>query len=553
MKLDKQTAGPKDFKAIRTGVLLMLILGSVVFVRTRLLDLPMERDEGEFAYGAQMLLQGLSPYKHACNVMLKPPGTCVAYALAMGLFGETTAAIHLEVILITLGTALLVFFLTRRICGDNAGLVAAATYALLSINPPTLGMAAHATNYVMLPALAGVFLLQPLGDDSSLMRIFWAGLLIGLATLMKQTGAAFGPFAIVWVIRCELCSPAQSLARLARRLGVLGAGGLLPLAVTCCIVTLSGDWDRFIFWTFTYAGVHSQTLTFIEGMEEACRTAVILFKGAPGLWSLVLIGPFLLWWGRSLDRWRFFVLSFLFFSFLAAYPGWRQHYFIQLFPAAALLVGAAFHEMAALSERFRTRQIVVRISAAVFVVACVITVIQWKEIYFQDTPAQVSRSLYGLNPFPEAVELGGYLAEHCSKNGTIAVLGSEPEIFVYSHRRAATSFACTYPLMETHKYALAMQKRMINEIEQNNPEYVVFVSVPTSWLQRPESSTLIFDWFKEYRHARLQMVGYVEILPGESVYHWLNENDPPAHTSAEFWLAIYKRRSIPNPRVAGGN
>jgi hypothetical protein len=38
----------------------------------------------------------------------------------------------------------LVFVLARRICGDAAGVVAAGTYALLSIVPETFGLATHA-------------------------------------------------------------------------------------------------------------------------------------------------------------------------------------------------------------------------------------------------------------------------------------------------------------------------------------------------------------------------------------------------------------------------
>lgn len=541
MKLRRQMAFCfADPKANRAAVLLVLTLGIVAFIRIRLLDVPLERDEGEFAYGGLTILRGLSPYKFApqCH----GPGTWAAYALAISLFGETSAAIRLGLIFVCLATALLVFFLTRRVCGNNAGLVAGATYALLSINPPTEGLAAHATHFVMLPALAGVLLLQPLDDDSSSGRVFWGGLLIGLAALMKQTGAAFGGFAVVWVVRCYLCSRVKSLPHLATRLGILAMGGLLPFIVTSCIVTLSGDWDHFVFWTFTYPALHSQVITFGQGIKSACGTGLELFKGAPGLWSLVGISPFLVWWGSGLPRWRFFILSFTFFSLLAVYPGWRPHYFIQLFPAAGLLVGAAFHAVGSLSGRLKAPLVASGISVTVFVAAAASTLVQWRAVYFTDTPAQVSRTMYGFNPFPEAVEVGDYLAAHCSKDGTIAVLGSEPEIYLYSHRYAATTYMCTSYMMETHAYASQMQKQMIREIAQCNPEYVVFVEIPTSWMRFSDSSTLITDWFTEYRRANLQLVGLVEMLPQGTVYHWLNNNDPPPQSSAKYWLAVYKRR-----------
>ena len=131
---------------IRAIVFLILILGVVTTIRVRLLDMPLERDEGEYAYAGQLLLQDVSPYKAAYNVALKLPGTSVAYALIMAVFGQTVTAIHAGVILVNLATAVLVFVLARRICGEAAGVVAAGTYALLSIVPETLGLAAHATH-----------------------------------------------------------------------------------------------------------------------------------------------------------------------------------------------------------------------------------------------------------------------------------------------------------------------------------------------------------------------------------------------------------------------
>ena len=164
-------------ESIRARVLVWLGLAAVLafacFVRWRLLDMPLERDEGEFAYGAQLLLQGVSPYEHAYNVALKLPGTCVVYALIMAVLGQTIAAIHTGVIFVNLASTVLVFILARRICGDAAGVVGAGTFALLSLVPTTLGLAAHATHFVVLPVLAGVLLLQDLDGDTPSVRIFF--------------------------------------------------------------------------------------------------------------------------------------------------------------------------------------------------------------------------------------------------------------------------------------------------------------------------------------------------------------------------------------------
>src|SRR3954447_14364869 len=72
---------------------LVVILGLAAFIRIRLLEMPLERDEGEYAYAGQLMLQGIPPYKLAYNMKL--PGTYAAYAIIMAAFGETARGIHL--------------------------------------------------------------------------------------------------------------------------------------------------------------------------------------------------------------------------------------------------------------------------------------------------------------------------------------------------------------------------------------------------------------------------------------------------------------------------
>jgi hypothetical protein len=524
-------------------VWLLLVLAVVTFIRIRLINMPLERDEGDFAYGGQLMLQGISVYKEAYNVVMKLPGTCAAYALAMVAFGQTTAAIHGAVILVTLATAVFVFLLARRICGNSAGTVAAGAYALLSISPPSLGLAAHATHFVMLPAVAGAFLLQRLDTRTGVTRIFCAGLLLGLALVMKQTGAVFGIFAIVWVARCEFISEKKSWPRLVRRWSGLALGGILPFGVMCALIALAGDWSQFWLWTFKFIPAHAAVITPVESLETAADMAEKLFLAAPGLWMLALAGIILLFYEPSLRPSRFFILSFVLCSAAAVYPGWRGHYFIQFFPAAGLLAGVAFYAVRPLLERLKISSSPAALMLPVFAVALASPLLQWKGIYFTLTPAQASRAIYGTNPFPEAVEIGRYLAEHCPPAGRVAVLGSEPEIYFYSHRRAATGYVDMYALMEPQPYALAMQKQMIGEIERANPEFVIFVQVPGSWTQYPGSQTLVFDWFDKYRSEHLRLAGLVEIpADGPTVYRWFDSGDSNIQTSAQFWVAIFQRR-----------
>src|SRR5260370_22706332 len=148
-------------KALHLGwcVIAVIIFGLVVAIRIRLLGIPLERDEGEYAYAGQLMLQGIPPYKLAYN--MKFPGTYAAYAAIMSIFGQTITGIHLGLLLVNAASIVLIFFLGRRLVNYTAGIAAAASSAVLSVSPSVLGFAGHATHFEMLLVLVGALLLPP--------------------------------------------------------------------------------------------------------------------------------------------------------------------------------------------------------------------------------------------------------------------------------------------------------------------------------------------------------------------------------------------------------
>lgn len=97
--------------------LLTVILLFTTLVRIRLREAPLERDEGEYAYAGQLLLQGIPPYQLAYN--MKFPGIYLAYAAMMAAFGESAAGIHLGFILVNAAAILLVYLLTTRLANRS--------------------------------------------------------------------------------------------------------------------------------------------------------------------------------------------------------------------------------------------------------------------------------------------------------------------------------------------------------------------------------------------------------------------------------------------------
>jgi len=499
---------------LRPWMLVALIILAIAVIRVRLLNVPLERDEGEYAYAGQLMLQGIPPYQLAFN--MKFPGTYAAYALIMAIFGQTIAGIHLGFLLVNAGTIVLIYLLGKRLVTSAAGVASAAAYAILSIGSNVLGPEAHATHFVVISAVAGILVLLRALEDKSSTLLFSSGLLFGIAALMKQHGiifAAFGALFLGWNLWREGRS---NLASLISRLGAYLCGVIAPLAFTLAVLWRAGVFDKFWFWTVTYAREYALEVPIADGVAHIKYQLPNLVGPNLGIWIVAAAGLALVWWKHRDRGLAVFLTGFLVFSFLAVCPGlyFREHYFVLMLPAIALLAGTAV----ACAQRIRPRSSM--LVYGVFAAAMLFSVFEQRHFLFEVGPLEFTRERFSSNPFPEAIEMANYIRTHSSPAARIAVLGSEPEIPFYANRHSATGYIYTYGLMEPQPFALTMQNEMIRDFESAQPDFVVVVNVSTSWLRRPDSSTRLFDWWNTYRLANYHAVGVADISSDQTVYQW---------------------------------
>ena len=518
--------------------LLAFVLAAVIAARIHLVQVPLERDEGEYAYAGQLMLQGIPPYKLAYN--MKFPGTYAAYAGLMAVFGQTLAGIHIGLLLINFAAVVFMFLIGKELFGTNCGIASAAAYAVLSVSPSVLGFAAHATHFVVLPVLAGSYILLASSTRHSATRVFAAGLLFGLAVLMKQQAVPFVAFGGFFLLLRDWHD------RLVWRRVVLRAvafllGAIFPILVTCLLLWKAGVFDTFRFWTINYAREYATRLSISEGLTVFRASFPYVLESNWSWWVLALAGLVFSLWNRSARSQALtFCCPLLFFSALAVGAGFyfRPHYFIQMLPAISILAGTA----AALVP-FGSRSRSMRwIGWFVFAGAAAVSLWQQQDFFFRLSPTAASRAAYGLNPFPEAVRVAEFLRQHSSPDDKIAVIGSEPEIYFYARRHSATGYIYTYALMEPQPYAAQMQREMIREIEAAQPKYFVFVVFGNSWLRRNDSNATIFDWFNRYAEANLKGIGIVNVISPDRTDYYLPYNGEPVQLSSTR-LVIYERKS----------
>jgi Dolichyl-phosphate-mannose-protein mannosyltransferase len=520
------------------AVIALAFVGAAL-IRFRLRDMPLERDEGEYAYVGQLMLHGVAPYRLAYSMKL--PGAYLVYALILKIFGQTPRAVHEGLILINGLTICLVAILAARLFDWTAAMAAAASYALLSVSSSVLGFAGHATHFVVLPAVAAAIVLLE-AKRRSIGQMFVCGLLVGLAFLMKQPGIMFAVFALLYLIVEEFqlgknVNQPTPRSSLRRTLLPVIVGAVLPFLFTCLILWRAGVFPRFWFWTFTYAHNYAGIVSLAEGWHNLWASIPAIIGPSWPLWLLAGIGVSAFYWDPTLRRRVGFVLVFLVCSVVAVCAGlyFRQHYFILMLPALSVLAGAAVSS----SMRRLPRGWPQMLALLVFFAALGVSILKQKDFLFRMEPITACRAVYGINPFPEAIKVADYIRSHSTKEDRIAILGSEPEIAFYAERVSATGYIYTYGLMEAQPYASRMQREMAAEIEAANPQFLVFVAVPSSWLPQPGLDPFVFNWGRNYVRTHYELVGLADILP-VTEYRW--GADVKNYQRRSRWaLEVYKR------------
>ena len=527
-----------DYQLILMWV--MVLFFSIL--RIRLLDIPLERDEGEYAYMGRLILDGIAPYQHAYNMKL--PGTYFMYALVMGIFGETIQGIHIGLLISNAATMAVLFFAFRKIFNSSIALFAASVYGLMSLSPAFMGFAAHATQFVTLFAAGGLLTLAHFMQKGKPIMAFLTGILFGLSFLMKQQAVFFLLFGGIMVLAHYFTVKPLRFLPMVKQGFIYTLGGILPYALTALALKMAGAFDKFWFWTVEYAGKYAAGLSFKDGKATFNESFQPMWQEFKIFWLLFLAGLVLLFLSRFTVRQKLTALLFTIFAFLTVVPGFyfRQHYFIPFLPAVGLCGGIALHYLATQASALFNSRFPAYLPFAVFVIALFVILPQKKEYYLSPDAELISKNIYGSNPFLESPVIAEYIKENSSPEDRIAVLGSEPQICFYADRYSASGHIYTYGLMEDHAYNKTMQQEMISEIEKAKPKFLVICNIGTSWLRRENSPSLIFDWSQTYAQKHYDMVGITDIVSNtETNYKWGAELQT-YQPKSENLIYIFKRK-----------
>ncbi|GAB6039451.1 ArnT family glycosyltransferase [Endothiovibrio diazotrophicus] len=481
--------------AYRTQLILawLAILAVYILFRLNLVDIPLERDEGAFGYMGQLLNAGGMPYRDAFDH--KPPLVYHLYAFGLQFFPASARGIHLYGQLYNLATAMALFFAARLYFRATLpGLLTAFSFAIFSSSRAIQGFTTSTELFMLLPiALSLLFAVAAL-RASRRSRRFGALLLSGLfgaaACWTKQPAftSVLAIFLMVTLPRLGASPADEDTPRAIRLRAALTwlAGGIAFSALVIGYYAYHGLLKELVYWAFQHNTVYAeQGRTPGQNLADVGSRVLEIMKGEGVVMLAALLGIV-----QALRRERktgLFLAGFLLLSLAATVPGHNySHYFLQLAPAVAIAAGYGFTALLR-----STRAPLRPVGYAALAAAVALPLVVRSEYYFTGDPTTLSRTYFGLNPFPESELIADYLDRHSLPTDTVLVFGSEAQIPFLAQRRSATRHIIFYPLMRSFPRHMEFQHQAWEDIERNAPRYVVAVNVPTSFLWDGQAQTWI--------------------------------------------------------------
>jgi hypothetical protein len=430
---------------------------------------PLIRDEGEYAYAAQILAQGHEPYREA--FIQKPPMVVYSYLLADSLLPQAFWAPRvLAAGVVAMATALL-GFIARREFGRGFALPAMWLMTPLVFLPGIGQFTANTEMFLLLPML-GVFAVYCHGRlrNGAWKHWFAAGFLAVTALLYKYTALPVLAFVLaVWWV--ETWRAARSFRSCAAGLLALALGGFLAalLELGFFLVHDGGAslWDCTV--TFNRHYLASDNFGW-SGLGINLKAILASW------WFLVLlIGAAFL---RPPPRFWFWCGALL-CAGLTTGASYYSHYYILPMPFCALLAAAGIHALATILAR-RSTFTFAQIGMGLTVLTLCLLLLPDAPWLTFSPQTFVAAKFAGHSVFLESPVVGRRVAELSSPGDRVWVAASEPQILCYAHRTSATRFITVYALVIPSPELGRYQTEAIREVREHPPKLIVWAH---SWLQ----------------------------------------------------------------------
>ncbi len=450
----------------RRGVAAFSLLPSVaaaILMRLPVLALPLERDEGAYAYIAALWLHGGLPYRDVFDH--KPPLLYLLYMPAIIAAMPGAISVRLWSSLLFLIELPLVFLLARHVWDGWSAALATLLYAVAGSTFSLQGLIFNSEQALVLPALVALWALCKAIETPSWRWPVLYGICLGLVALIKPTAI---PLLLPLILLARMRGMRGHLSSLA----LAAAGTVLPWIPMLALWGAAGAWNSVVFALITYNRLYAS-----ESVRRWSGAALIDTVAPLGpLLVCALGGIALAGWGGPRRRQRTAIVLWTGAMLGAAILGLRPyiHYYYPALPGLALLTAPVVTMLVRNARRARTSWQRIAAMAAPLALLTILMVPPARDNLHMlgKSPAQQAEALYGIDGreyFGPAAAVAARIMQKTKKGEKIFVWASEPEIYVLSGRMAAARYIYVYPL----ELVPTAQQALIDQLQRNPPALFV--------------------------------------------------------------------------------
>jgi hypothetical protein len=475
---------------------------------------PLIRDEGEYAYAAQLLRHGGLPY--AGSFLQKPPMVVYSYFLANFLLPHIFWAPRLLAALFVAATTGLLGYVARIEFGRAVALPAMLLFTPMVLLPGIDQYTANTEMFMLLPLLGTVGVCVYAREHGSNSRLwFVGGVLAGISLGFKYT--ALPVLAWVWLVwAARDWKKTRAFSTVTKHLGSSFLGVLIALAIVLAPFLIQDGGRRL--WECTVSFNSSYLASSNFGPGRLWFRLLFLWRS----WWLFFLLPVILLF-RPLPR------VWLWFGLFAA--GWvstggsyYSQYYVPLTPFWAVLSAVALGRLSVwISDKLhRTQSVCAALLTGVALVALCLP-----DVHAMTRQGARLLTRNPLNPFPESAIVAQKVAQLTSQDEPVFIAGSEPQILYYARRFSPTRFVLMYPLMIPSPLAQNFQREAVRDLEKRPPALIVKATSNTSWLRQAATPPEFEDYLDHLLDQNYERVGgyvrgdasgsWVEPLPNKDV------------------------------------
>jgi len=457
-----------------------------------LLNVPLGRDQGIFAYVADGILRGLSPYTQSFD--LKPPGIFFIYAFNFTILGESPQAVYVGALLYRILTLLAIYVTGKKMYGEREGLSASFLYGVFSsLVFGRIWRSAQTETFMVLPLVLTCYFFVRSEERDRYPLL--CGISAGAAFVIKYSaGFIILPIALYWLFNIK------------SRKVILCLSGFLFSMIPVII---------YFYYHNSLYGLYVVTLKFnmfhvARRFHAGTMWNKLMRYGVKILREmhvLLICSSLFLLLRKQNNRFYKILAFWLLSSFLSiAIQGkfWFYHWIVLLGPLSLMAGWQVVWLYDWFAKTRAGKNIVIILYAAAFLFSMKTSHFRYRISHsIRYLSHDISREDF-LRPFDKlsnslsfsnTENMAKYIRENTGTSDTVWIFGHESLVYFLAQRRSPTRFQWDYPLTidvpGAEKIKNLFLKTCLLEINQRKPKIIFIMQNDANPIEREDS---VIQW-----------------------------------------------------------